>query len=141
VTAVVDGSRGLEVDEHSVVVARYASGLSKFETRWGTFTDPWIHQPQPKCGFVLKGEDGTISSYDYEPTIRVQTRACLAGEDIAVDRLDAPRQNPIQYFVHCIREGRPLEGPLSPKIARIGQQIVDSAVLSARLKKTVKLIG
>ncbi len=24
--------------------------VSKFETRWGTFTDPWTHQPQPKCG-------------------------------------------------------------------------------------------
>jgi glucose-fructose oxidoreductase len=34
-----------------------------------------------------------------------------------------------------------VEGPLSPKIARIGQQIVDSAVLSARLKKTVTLLG
>jgi len=141
VTAVVDRPRGLEVDEHSVTVARYASGLSKFETRWGTFTDPWITQPQPKCGFILKGEDGTISSYDYEPTIRVQTRANPRGEDIAVDTLAAPFQNPIQYFVHCIREGRPIEGPLSPKIARIGQQIVDSARLSARLGKTVKLVA
>src|SRR6185436_13878640 len=34
VTAMVHGAPGLEVDEHSVVVARYASGLSKFETRW-----------------------------------------------------------------------------------------------------------
>ena len=51
---------GLEVDEHSVSVVRYARGLSTFETRWGTFTDPWTHQPQPKCGFVLKGTDGTI---------------------------------------------------------------------------------
>ena len=136
----VDGPRGLEVDEHSVVVARYASGLSKFETRWGTFTDPWVHQPQPKCGFVLKGDDGTISSYDYAPTIRVQTRANPAGEEVPVDRLEAPGQNAIQYFVHCITEDRPIEGPLSPRIARIGQQIVDSAVRSARLKKTVKLV-
>jgi glucose-fructose oxidoreductase len=89
---------------------------------------------------VLKGEDGTISSYDYEPTIRVQTRANLRGEDVPVDALAEPMQNPIQYFVDCIREGRPVEGPLSPKISRIGQQIVDSAVLSARLGKTVKLI-
>ena len=124
-----------------MVVARYASGLSKFETRWGTFTDPWIHQPQPKCGFVFKGDAGTISTYDYAPTIRMQSRANPAGEDIPVDRLDAPLQNPIQYFVHCITEGRPLEGPLSPKISRIGQQIVDSAVLSARLRKTVKLVA
>lgn len=140
VTTVVDQSRGLEVDEHSVTIARYAAGLSKFETRWGTFTDPWVQQPQPKCGFVLKGTDGTISSYDYEPTIRMQTRANPEGQSIAVDRLEAPLADPIQYFVHCIRKGRPLEGPLSPKISRIGQQIVDSAVLSARLKKTVKLV-
>ena len=58
-----------------------------------------------------------------------------------MDELRPPFQNPIQYFVHCIQEGASIEGPLSPKIARIGQQIVDSAVLSARLKKTVPLIG
>ena len=141
VTTVVDQTRGLEVDEHSVTIARYASGLSKFETRWGTFTDPWIHQPQPKCGFVLKGEDGTISSYDFEPTLRLQTRTRPAGITIPVDKLRPPFQDPIQYFTHCIKEGRPIEGPLSPKIARIGQQIVDSAVRSARLKKTVPLVG
>lgn len=141
VTAVVDRPRGLEVDEHSVTVARYACGLSKFETRWGTFTDPWITQPQPKCGFVLKGEEGTIASYDYEPAIRVQTRANPRGEEVPVDVIAAPFQNAIQYFVHCLRTGTPLEGPLAPKIARIGQQIVDSAVLSARLGRTVKLVS
>ncbi len=140
VTAVVDQPRGLEVDEHSITIARYSHGLSKFETRWGTFTDPWIHQPQPKCGFVLKGEDGTISSYDYEPTVRVQTRDHPAGVDIAVDELQPPFQNAIQYFVHCITEGVAPDGPLSPKISRIGQQIVDSAIKSARLKKTVPLV-
>ncbi len=140
VTAVVDEPRGLEVDEHSIVIARYGVGLSKFETRWGTFTDPWTHQPQPRCGFVLKGEDGTISTYDYASTIRVQTRANPAGEDWPVDRLEAPFQNPIQYFVHCINDGCPVEGPLAPALCRIGQQIVDSAVRSARLKKTVPLV-
>ena len=140
VTAVVDRPKGLEVDEQSVTIARYASGLSTFQTRWGTFTDPWIHQPQPKCGFVLKGEDGTIASYDYAATIRLQTRANPQGEDIAVDPLVPPFENPVQYFVHCIREGRPIEGPLSPRISRIGQQIVDSARLSARTGKTVKLV-
>jgi glucose-fructose oxidoreductase len=140
VTTVVDETRGLEVDEHSITIARYASGLSKFETRWGTFTDPWTHQPQPKCGFVLKGDDGTISSYDYEPAIRLQTRSNPAGVDVPVDKIPAPLRNPIEYFAHCINEGLPVEGALSPKIARIGQQIVDSAVESARQRKTVKLV-
>jgi predicted dehydrogenase len=140
VTAVVDQPKGLEVDEHSITVARYATGLSKFETRWGTFTDPWVRQPQPKCGFVLKGSRGTIATYDYEGTIRVQTEAKPEGFEVPVDGLQAPNANPIQYFVDRLRTGKPVEGPLSPKVCRIGQQIVDSAVLSARLKKTVKLV-
>jgi predicted dehydrogenase len=52
VTSVIDSPRGLEVDEHSVTIARYEFGLSKFESRWGTFTDPWTHQPQPQCGMI-----------------------------------------------------------------------------------------
>lgn len=140
VTAVTDDPEGLEVDEHSITVARYACGLSKFETRWGTFTDPWTHQPQPKCGFVLKGTDGTIASYDYEPTIRVQTRDCPEGRDVPVDTLEAPYRNPVEYVIHCLESGEPVEGPLDPALCRIGQQIVDSAVLSAREKRTVPLV-
>ena len=34
VTAVADEPENLQVDEHSVTIARYAFGLSKFETRW-----------------------------------------------------------------------------------------------------------
>jgi len=129
------------VDEHSVTIARYAKGLSKFETRWGTITDPWTIQPQPKCGFVIVGTEGTISSYDYEPTIRVQTRAHPAGETLPVDTLMPPYQKPVQYLIHCISAGEPISGPLAPEISRIGQQIVDSAVLSARERRTVTLLA
>jgi glucose-fructose oxidoreductase len=140
ITTTVDHPEGLDVDEHSITVARYATGLSKFETRWGTFTDPWTNQPQPKCGFVVVGTDGTISSYDYEDKVRLQTRDCVKGRKVQVDVLEPPLQNPIQYVVHCIETGRPIEGPLSPEVARIGQQIVDSAILSAKDKRTVPLL-
>ena len=140
VTAVVDQTPGLEVDEHSITIARYAGGLSKFETRWGTFSDPWTLQPQPKCGFVIVGSEGTISSYDFEPTVRVQTRERPQGFELPVDELGSPRSNPVEYLLDCIENGRPIEGPLSPEICRIGQQIVDSAVLSAREKRTVSLV-
>ncbi len=139
VTAMVDRPKGLEVDEQSLTVARYAVGLSTFQTRWGTFTDPWKIQPQPKCGFVLKGTKGTISSYDYEPTVRIQTVNRPEGTDIPVDKLETPHQNPIQYFLHCLERDLAPEGPLAPKVSRIGQQIVDSAVLSASLGKSIKL--
>jgi len=139
VTAVTHGAKGLEVDEHSLTICRYANGMSKFETRWGTFTDPWITQPQPKCGFVLKGSAGTIASYDYEPTVRLQTAEHPSGIDVPAEPLVAPFSNAIQYFVHHIQSGEPFSGPLCPKVCRIGQQIVDSALKSAKKGKTVPL--
>lgn len=141
VTCVVDQPEGLEVDEHSITVARYQSGLCRFETRWGTFTDPWTHQPQPKCGFEIVGTEGTISSYDYEETIRVQSSAHPEGVALPVDELEEPMRDPIQYMEHCIRSGQEVEGPLSPELSWIGQRIVDSAVLSAAEHRTVELLG
>jgi glucose-fructose oxidoreductase len=141
VTAVADQPAGLEVDEHSITVARYDTGLSKFETRWGTWTDPWTLQPQPRCGFVLVGRGGTISSYDYERSIRVQTAQRPEGFEVPVDQLATPGSNPIEYFLDCLETGREAEGPLSPAVARIGQQIVDTAYQSAIFRRTLPLIG
>lgn len=139
VTCMSDGPVGLEVDEHSVTVARYDVGLSKFETRWGTATDPWTHQPQPKCGFVLCGDAGTISSYDFEPTVRLQTKETPEGKDIPVDPLSAPAIDGISYFLHQVEYDLPIEGPLSPVIARIGQEIVDAAALSSETGRAISL--
>lgn len=141
VTATTFVPEGLEVDEHCVAVARYQTGLSKFETRWGTFSDPWTTQPQPKCGFVLVGSEGTLSSYDFEPTVRLQTRRRPDIHEVPVDPLTAPFENPVQYMIDCLDRGWPVEGPLSVKISRIGQQIVDTAWLSAQEGRTVRLLG
>ncbi|MDZ4849865.1 MAG: Gfo/Idh/MocA family oxidoreductase [Pirellulaceae bacterium] len=141
VTTVVNESPDIEVDEHSLSIVRYDVGLSKIETRWGTFTDPWTTQTQPKCGFEFIGTDGTLSSYDYEQTVAIQTRARSVKHEVPVDNIEPPFQNPVQYFIHCLETETPITGPLSIEISRIGQQIVDTAVLSANEKRTVKLIS
>lgn len=140
VTAVTDQPAGLEVDEHAVVIARYDCGLSKFETRWGTFTDPWTHQPQPKCGFVIVGTEGTVSSFDGESSIRIQTREKPTGYEVPVDEIPAPHRNTVEHVVHCLQTGEPFIGPLTPEMSRTGQQIVDTAVISAAEKRTVPLV-
>lgn len=141
VTCVTDSKPGLEVDEHAIVVCRYGQpyGLSKFETRWGTFTDPWTLQPQPKCGFVVMGTQGTISSYDYEPVVRVQTKAWPETHEIPVDTLAPGFRNPIEHLLHHLDTGCALHGPLDPTLCRIGQEIIDAAVLSAQEKRTISL--
>lgn len=139
VTAVTSGDPGLEVDEHSIVIARYDEGLSKFETRWGTFTDPWHIQPQPRCGYIIAGSEGTISSFDYDGHVTVQTRKKPKPHALPVPALKRPHVNPVQYLLHCLQNELDLSGPVSLPISRIGQEIVDAAVKSARLKKAVAL--
>jgi glucose-fructose oxidoreductase len=140
VTCMVDRPPGLEVDEHSITVARYDVGLSKFETRWGTFTDPWTHQPQPKCGFVIRGTEGTLSGYDFESIVRLQTREHPEGLSLPVDPPASPARNPVEYFLHCLVDDRPVDGPLSTEVSRIGQQIVDTALLSAQQQRSLPLL-
>jgi glucose-fructose oxidoreductase len=130
---------GFEVDEHSVSVCRYVRGLSKYETRWGTFTDPWVMQPQPKTGFVLVGTLGTISSYDYATHVRVQTRAQPAGYDLPVDAPLPNMTGPIEHFIDVLENNVPVHGPLSLPICRTGQRIVDAAMRSAELRRPVGL--
>lgn len=132
---------GLEVDEHSIAIIRYAHGLSRSETRWGTFTDPWIHQPQPRCGFVIRGSDGTLSCFDYDKTVRVQTRVRPEGYELPVDVITSPNRNPIEHLIHHLETGAPLIGPLTLEISRIGQQIVDTAYLSAEAGRALPLVG
>jgi glucose-fructose oxidoreductase len=88
----------------------------------------------------MVGSRGTLSSYDYEPTVRLQTEARPAGEDVPVDTIPPESQGPIAYVIDALKRGKKVDGPLSPRIARIGQQIVDSAVRSARLRRTVRLL-
>ncbi len=140
VTCVVDETPGIEVDQHAIAVCRYARGLSKMETRWGTFTDPWTIQPQPKCGFVFVGTEGTISSFDYADHVTVQTRARPEPTPVAAEPLPEGARNAIEYVIGCIEAGTPITGPLSPQVSLTGQRIVDTAVQSAREKRTLALL-
>ena len=141
VTSVVDETPGIEVDQHSITVCRYARGLSKFETRWGTLTDPWTQQPQPKCGFVLVGSDGSISSYDYDDFVTLQTRkATDAGRKCPPTRCRPAGAGRSSTCWRRIEDGAPIAGPLDPALSLIGQRMIDSAVLSAASKRAVPLV-
>lgn len=140
VTCVVDEAPNIEVDQHSITVCRYPRGLSKMETRWGTFTDPWNIQPQPTCGFVFVGSDGTIASPDYATHVTVQTRSRPEPTLLAVDKLPVGKRNAVEYVLSCIKTGKPVTGPLDPALCLIAQRIVDTAVQSAREKRTLALL-
>lgn len=140
ITTVIDEVVGIEVDQHAITICRYARGLSRMETRWGTFTDPWAIQPQPVCGFTFVGTDGTIASPDYADHVTVQTRANPNLTAVPVDPLPKGRRNAIEYVLSCMASGAAITGPLDPAICLIGQRIVDTAAQSARKKRTLALL-
>jgi predicted dehydrogenase len=140
VMCVVDETPLIEVDQHAITICRYASGLSRMETRWGTFTDPWTIQPQPQCGFVFVGTDGTIQSPDYADHVTVQTRARPEPFAVPAAALPDGRANAIDYVLGCIARGDAISGPLDPVVSLLGQRIVDTAALSAREKRTLALL-
>jgi predicted dehydrogenase len=140
VTCTVDQTPGIEVDQHAVAVCRYATGLSRMETRWGTFTDPWTIQPQPTCGFTFVGSDGTIASPDYASHVTVQTRARPERHEFAADPLKEGERNAIEYVLGCFARGEPVGGPLDPALCLTAQRIVDTAARSAAEKRTLELI-
>ena len=141
VTCTVDETPGIEVDQHAIAICRYARGLSKMETRWGTFTDPWAIQPQPTCGFTFVGTDGTIASPDYAREVTVQTRARPEVHAIPVDPLPDGERNAIEYVLGRIASGKPVAGPLDPELCLTAQRIVDTAVKSASEKRTLGLVS
>lgn len=136
ITAVIDETPGIEVDQHSVTVARYAQGLSKFETRWGTISDPWTLQPIPRCGFMLVGSKGAISSYDYDDFVTLQLR----GGTPETIPADEKKSGAIAYMVDRIRNNLPIEGPLDPKLCLIGQRMIDTALAASEQKRTLALL-
>lgn len=142
VTALAWGGEGLRVDEQSVTTALYEHGLSTFQTKWGTFTDPWTHDgPSPICGFVVVGTKGTILSRDFAPTVLVQTLGHLAGVAIPVDEPRPEQTGTLRHVLHSLRTGTQPTGPSNKLIARKGQQIVDTAVASIATGRTTELLG
>jgi glucose-fructose oxidoreductase len=140
VTTITGGNPALPVDEHSITVCRYASGhLSHFSTRWGTFTDPWIHQPTPRCGFQVVGTRGTLASWDYATEVWMQDDAQPAGRAVPLDTIAAHLRDPIAYIIHCLRTGEEPDGPLGARLSRLGQEIIDAAVRSAESGRSVNL--
>ena len=141
VTAVVDETPGIEVDQHSITICRYARGLSKLETRWGTLTDPWTHPAAAEMRL-------RVGRHRRQPSRATTTRTssrCRRGANRRRHRSRPTpcrpgRRGPIEYMLARIADGAPIAGPLDPALSLIGQRIIDSAVLSSTEKRTVALV-
>lgn len=131
--------RGTEVEDNVVAAVKYDDVFCRLEATWTSLTSPWEIQPQPPHGFVLVGEKGSISAYDYLDHVRVATVKRPEGCDVPCDKLLSPNNNPIEYFVDCLNKDCQPEGPLNPDICRISQAITEAVKISVDERRGVTL--
>lgn len=128
---------GLEVDEQSVVIGHYRDGLSVFETRWGTHTDPWTLQPQPNCGFVINGSLGSISSWDYDDGVTLHHNG--AAQRVPNDVIAPEDQTALANLIAHLETGRALDVPMNSQTSLSGHQLIEAAFESATTGQSVLL--
>ena len=72
--------------------------------------------------------------------MRVQTRQRPEGFEVPCDAIPVHHTNPIANLIHALEHDVEVDGPCTPAISRIGQQIVDTAVRSAAEGRTLPLL-
>jgi predicted dehydrogenase len=123
------------VDDDATILLDYPDGAAVIEASWD-----W---PYSKGQVQVFGPKGSLLATEKELFFRSAEgdgeKTALEGERISMS--DPPREtnNPISYFVDCIRHNKPIEDPVSAKLNVEVLEILDAARESARTGKQQNL--
>jgi predicted dehydrogenase len=136
-TSVLASTRKLKLDQHNpvdddaTIVLEYPDGTAIIEASWD-----WPYGMEEVQVFGPKGSMlATARDLFVRPTGRHDANATLEGDRVQLNPLARQTNNPISYFVDCIRNDKPIEDPLSMKLNVQVMQILDAARESARTGK------
>jgi predicted dehydrogenase len=117
-----------KVDDDATIVLEYPDGTAVIEASWNwPYSKGQVEVYGPKGSLLATRKDLFFRSSDEKTG-----SGGLEGERIALESLPRETSNPIAYFVHCIRSGKPIEDPLSMKLNVQVMEILDAARESAR---------
>ncbi|HYL86892.1 MAG TPA: Gfo/Idh/MocA family oxidoreductase [Candidatus Angelobacter sp.] len=124
-----------KVDDDATIVLEYPDGTAIIEASWN-----W---PYGKEQVEVFGPKGSLLATRRELFFRSardsETKAGLQGERVALESLPHETNNPISYFVDCIRNDKPIEDLLSMKLNVQVMEILDAARESVRTGKQQEL--
>ncbi len=126
-----------DVEDNSVVNLRFKSGaLGTIHCKWGQIgTMPYSSS--------YHGTDGTLLTH--WQALSLYSRQALPTDMqgwVEVSFPHRPYSMPIaeaEYFVNCVLEDKPIEGPVSPQRARATQEVIEAAYRSAEAGRPVTL--
>jgi predicted dehydrogenase len=110
------------VDDDATIVLSYPDATVIIEASWD-----WPYGMEQVQVFGAKGS--LLADHDnllFRSGKSPESTAGLEGEPLKLDSLPPEKTNPVAYLLHCIREGKPVEDPVS---ARLNVQVVE--ILSA----------
>lgn len=132
---------GLEAEDNAVVLLKYPRALAVLEGSWTQVGN------QPPYGLVVYGDRGTLLVHQPKPAheggtagvgqVEVVTQAgrdLLDPPPLPPDATDAPT-----YFLTRVRDGRPIEGLVSPVLGRDVQEVLSAALWASASGREVWL--
>jgi predicted dehydrogenase len=117
-----------KVDDDATIVLDYPDGTVIIEASWNwPYSMGQVQVFGPKGSMLATGKD-----LFFHPADDKGAKMGLEGERIALDSQVRETNNPVSYFVDCIRHDKPIEDPLSTKLNVQVMEILDAARESIR---------
>ena len=123
------------VDDDATIVLDYPDGTAIIEASWDwPYGMGQVQVFGPKGSLLATRNDLFFRSPADNPS-----KDGLEGERVALDAAPKEANNPVSYFVDCIRNNKPIEDPLSMKLNVQVMEILDAARESARTGRQQEL--
>lgn len=116
-----------KVEDHSTIVLGYPEGVAVLEGSWDL--------PRSFQDLEVFGRQGSL----YVTRERVEVRKGKETATVPVEPLPPERAEPIAYMIHCLRNGRPVEGLVGMALNVQVMEILDAAKQSIRTGRAVRL--
>ena len=122
------------VDDDATILLEYPDGTAVIQASWD-----W---PMSKGQVQVFGPKGSLLANEkdllYQPAGH-EDPAAPDGAPVALQPVPHENSNPIAYFVYCIRNGKPIEDPVSAKLNVGVVEILDAAKESMRTGRAVPM--
>ena len=146
-----------DVEDNAVAIVRFANGaLGTIDSKWGQVG------PAP-VRTSYHGTHGTVIRGPRMTELYSTADSALPNDWDPIDLSTLPVQGPLstnlrgwrapmserrshgsggseqRYFVDCLLNQHPIEGPTSPRVARDTQEVIEAVYRSAKLNQTIQL--
>jgi len=116
--------------DNGILVLMYDKGTATIEGTWSQIG-------RVPGGPEIYGTKGTISLGWRE--LVIFTKDEPDGKVLKGDPLPEGERNAVEYFLTCIKEGKPIRGMCDPKLSRDVQEVLEAGLISLESGKVVKM--